>query len=127
MEKGLVYIAGPMTGLEHFNFPAFDKEQEKWINRGYEVFNPADHDRQLLGKTKQWIPQVIDSEGPWKRWAIKDAPSLRDMLGADLAWIAKNATDISMLHGWENSKGARAEWSLALALGIRVHYPVYGV
>lgn len=123
--KGKVYLAGPMTGFEYFNFPAFDKERDKWINRGFDVFSPADHDRFLLGKPGNWIPSESDSTGPWKAWAIEGAPTLRVMLGADLAWIAENATDIAMLHGWENSKGARAEWSLALALGIRVHYPVY--
>jgi len=27
-----------------------------------------------------------------------------------------------MLKGWENSRGAGAEWALARALGLRFHY-----
>jgi len=120
--NGSIYIAGPMTGYPLFNFPAFDKERDRWIERNFTVFNPADHDRKLLGKTSSWMPEESDSNGPWKSWAIPGAPSLRQMLGADLAWIAEHATDIVMLPGWEKSNGAKAEWSLAVALGLKIHY-----
>ena len=118
-----IYIAGPMTGYEHFNFYAFDTCRDHYKQLGWEVFNPADHDRNLLGKEKDWIPEEKDSEGPWLKWspeAAKHVPSLRDMLGADLVWIAKEATSIHMLKGWENSKGAKAEWALAHALGLDI-------
>lgn len=121
--RGSIYIAGPMTGYEKFNFPAFDAARDLWISRGFLVFNPADHDRKLLGKTSDWLPDESDSTGPWKAWSIPNAPTLRQMLGADLAWIAEHATDLALLPNWENSKGAKAEWSLALALGLKVHYP----
>ncbi len=111
-----------MTSIEFFNFPAFDKAT-KHLSEYYDVvFNPADHDRQLLKKKKDWMPTEADQQGGWKQWAMKDAPSLRDMLGADLAWIAKEATDIYMLRGWERSSGAKAEHALAVALGINIHY-----
>lgn len=48
--------------------------------------------------------------------------SLREALADDTAWICKVATAIAMLPGWENSKGARAEWHLSLALGHEVMY-----
>lgn len=117
-----VYIAGPMTGYKEFNFKVFDEVADEYLDEGYEVFNPADHDRKFLGKPENWYPRPEDTEGPWIKWAIPGAPSLRDMLGADLNWIAQNATHVCMLPGWENSKGAQAEWALARALGLEIHY-----
>ena len=124
MSEYKYYIAGPMTGIPYFNFPAFDKAK-KFIEDNFaqnEIFSPADHDRALLGKPNNWLPKITDSDGAWKFWSIPNAPELRRMLGDDLAWIAKNATDIYMLKGWENSRGAGAEWALARALGLRFHY-----
>ena len=116
-----IYIAGPMTGYEYFNFPAFDKAYNLLVDK-FSVFSPADHDRELLGKTVNWMPQESDSVGPWKAWAIPGAPDLRTMLGEDLEWIAKNATHIYMLKGWERSSGARTEHALAVALGLEIMY-----
>ena len=40
-----VYLAGPMTGLPQFNFPAFDNAEKDLQARGYDVVPPADlHD-----------------------------------------------------------------------------------
>lgn len=117
-----IYIAGPMTGIPYFNFPAFDRVSKILKDSFEEVFSPADHDRDLLGKPPAWMPRLSDSDGTWKYWTVPNAPDLRTMLGDDLAWIAKNATDIFMLKGWENSRGAGAEWALAKALGLRFHY-----
>jgi len=124
MSEYKYYIAGPMTGIPYFNFPAFDKAK-RYIEDNLaqnEIFSPADHDRSLLGKPNDWLPLPKDSTENWKSWAIPNAPELRQMLGDDLSWIAKNATDIYMLKGWENSRGAGAEWALARALGLRFHY-----
>jgi hypothetical protein len=123
-----IYIAGPMTNIPYFNFPMFDTFRDLYKKMGYEVFSPADHDRSLLGKPVEWIPEEGDSKGPWKCWSPSaipvgaSMPTLRDMLGADLAWIAGNATHIAMIPEWENSKGANAEWSLAKTLGLVIHY-----
>lgn len=117
-----IYIAGPMTGLEYFNFPTFDRHKDYFEKLGFTVFSPADHDRSLLGKEPDWLPSEEDSEGPWLKWSIPDAPDLRTMLGDDLQWIAKHADEIMMLPGWENSKGANAEWALAKALGLKIRY-----
>lgn len=121
-DKKKIYIAGKMTGVTQFNFPMFDKIRDKLLKEGFEVFSPADHDRFLLGKPEGWLPEEKDSEGPWIKWSIKNAPSLRTMLGADLAWIAAHADGIVMLPGWEDSKGANAEWALAKALGLEIRY-----
>lgn len=120
--KRKVYVAGPMTGIEYFNFPAFDKVGTELHKKGFEIFNPADHDRFLLGKDKKWLPTEEETIGPWKSWNVTEGPSLRTMLGADLNWIAQNATHIYMLKGWERSRGAIAEHALAVALGLEIMY-----
>lgn len=120
-----IYVAGPMTGYKFFNFQEFDAAKahlEGLYGTQAVIFSPADHDRMLLGKDNDWLPEEKDSEGPWLKWAIPNAPDLRTMLGADLEWIAKNATHIYMLKGWENSKGAKAEHALAHALGLTFMY-----
>jgi hypothetical protein len=121
-----IYIAGPMTGYEYFNFQEFDKWRDYYEALGYNVFSPADHDRSLLNKTLEWMPTEEDSVGPWKSWAPEATqgklPTLRDMLGADLQWIAKTADSIHMMKGWENSRGANAEWALAKALDLEIRY-----
>lgn len=117
-----VYLAGGMTGHEFFNFPAFDNAARALRYCGHEVFSPADNDRKLLGKPADWIPHESDSIGPWIAWAVEGAPSIRKMLGDDVAYICHEADAIAMLPGWENSKGARAEHALAVALGHKVIY-----
>lgn len=122
-QNNAVYVAGPMTGFHEFNFPAFDEAEEFLNEKGFTtVFNPAEHDRWLLKKPQGWLPTDEDHDGEWKRWKIEGAPSLRDMLGADLNWIAKNATHIYMLKGWERSSGAKVEHALAVALGLEIIY-----
>lgn len=37
-----IFIAGPMTGIPEYNFPAFFEAQAKLEALGYEVANPAD-------------------------------------------------------------------------------------
>lgn len=120
-----VYIAGPMTGYPQFNFSTFDTFRDLYKKFGFEVFSPADHDRMLLGKPMNWMPTEADHTGDWKAWAPSVTPlvpTLREMLGADLQWIAKEATHICMIPMWEKSSGANAEWSLAKALGLTIHY-----
>lgn len=118
-----VYVCGPMTGIYHFNFPAFDEARDFLLETGLfdTVFSPADHDRKLLGKELDWLPEASDTKA-WAKWAIEYAPSLRQMLGEDLAWIAQNATHLYMLKGWERSRGAVAEHALGVALDLEIMY-----
>jgi hypothetical protein len=44
------YIAGPMTGLPEFNFPAFHAAAASLRARGFEVENPAQRPLPLFGK-----------------------------------------------------------------------------
>lgn len=113
-----IYLAGPMTGIPEFNFPAFDEAAARLREGGHEVFNPADNDRAKLGadfaKDNKTGDQTVAAQN--KGFSLRHA--LRD----DTQFICMEAEAIAMLPGWENSKGARAEHALAYALGHRIIY-----
>lgn len=112
-----LYVAGPMTGIPYFNFPAFDAAADALRDAGHVVCNPADHDRDVYGSQVNASPTGDPGE------AASAGFSLRDALAWDLDWIAKNADGVAVLPGWENSKGATAETALARALGLPVASP----
>lgn len=104
-----LYLAGPMTGIQYFNAPAFADAAFRLRLVGFEVFNPAENDIANgieLGKFNG--TENLSEHGF----------SLRDILKQDLTWICDNAEGIAVLPGWEKSKGANTEVSLALALGL---------
>lgn len=101
-----VYLAGPMSGIKDYNFPAFFEGEKILRDMGHEVFNPAQNDLDNWG----------DLEG------VKKHANYRDCLGQDLRWICYEAEAIALLPGWENSKGVKAELATAQAIGIEVIY-----
>lgn len=105
-----VYLAGPMRGIPDFNFPAFDYAAEKLRALGFEVFSPADHDR-LLNPDIGNNPTGDESK-------ITSGHTIRDFLGADLAWITREADIVAVLPGWEKSSGANAEFAAGVAIGL---------
>lgn len=93
---GRVYIAGPMTGIPDFNFPAFNAEAAKLRDAGFCVENPAEH-------------------GIW------EGAEWQDYLRYDLTRLAL-CDQIHLLPGWSKSKGACLELHIARALGMLVSY-----
>ena len=91
--KGIVYIAGPMTGRPSYNYPAFFAEEERLKKLGYEVRNPA----------RGGIVEGYSWEDYMKR-------GLRELMDCDY---------IRMLPDWYKSEGARMEWQIAMDLGIK--------
>lgn len=89
-----IYVAGPMTGIEDFNFPAFNAAAERLRWAGWIVENPAEHG-------------VIEGA----EWA--------DYLAYDLTKIGTCGA-IFLLPGWENSKGAQLEVLVAERLGMQI-------
>ena len=94
---GKVYIAGPMSGYEEFNFPAFNRAEELLRNSyGYEhVVNPA-----KLHPTTHL---------PWAEFLKQD---LRELIACDAVFLLK---------GWEKSRGATLEAFVAYILGLRLY------
>lgn len=92
-----IYIAGPMTGLPDFNYPAFNARATDLADSGHVVLNPT-----------------TLNDGTNKTWNQYLRESLTMMLSAEA---------VSVLPGWEQSKGATLEIQVALVIGI----PVIGV
>lgn len=115
---GHLYVAGPMRGYPQFNFPAFDDAAARLRAAGYDVFNPADRDRQIHGA------DLVDKAhtGDEAQIVTTHGFDLRAALAADTAWICRHADGLAVLPGWESSKGANAEVALARALAIPVNF-----
>jgi len=109
-----IYLARPMTGIPHFNYPAFNAAAAFLRSLGHSVFNPAEHDLETYGK------DISNADGCAKTAAAEHGFDRRAALKADLTWICDNADAIAMLPGWTNSSGARAENALAVALGLHI-------
>ena len=93
--KKVVYIAGPMTGIPDYNYPAFHAAARAWAEDGWAVLNPADH-------------FLRDQELEMKQY----------MRGAIHALLQADA--IALLPGWANSPGATMEAIMAHRLGLSV-------
>lgn len=102
-----LYIAGPMTGIPEFNFPAFDAAAAKYRALGYAIISPAEHDRDNGLDVTGMTGDVAELAGKF---------DLAEALLWDLARVAE-CDGIVLLEGWERSSGARAELALAAALG----------
>ena len=107
MTKQTVYIAGPMTGLPEFNFPAFDEAAAKYRALGYDVISPAEHDRDT----------GFDERG------TSGDPDEAIALGFDkaaaLLWDLEQVSKVDgivLLPGWQRSGGVLAELALAATL-----------
>lgn len=111
-----IYVAGPMRGYPEFNFPAFFAAAARLRADGHEVFNPAEKDIEKHGADFA----KGNHEGREDIAASQHGFSLRQALGADLAWICAEADAVAMLHGWRQSKGACAEYATAVALGLEL-------
>lgn len=112
------YLGGPMSGIPHFNFPAFQRAAAHLRSLGHEVFNPAERDNERHGTDIS----AGNAAGCQKQAASEHGFDLRTALHDDLSFICREAEAIALLPGWENSKGARAEHATAAALGLRFIY-----
>lgn len=91
------YLAGPMTGYEGHNFPAFTSNAAWLRNHGYEVVNPAEL-------------EALET-GPRKEWAFYLKRDIRELLTCD---------SVAVMRGWENSPGATLEVYIGWRLGFSI-------
>lgn len=111
-KRPVVYIAGPMRGIPHFNFPAFDAAKAYLIGQGYDVLSPADFDR-VLDDFDPYKPEYETAEG------CADFPKTMDfkrVVTRDLTAVTQ-CDAVASLPGWEKSKGAIAEIAVANWMG----------
>lgn len=90
-----IYIAGPMSGLPDFNYPAFHTEAARLRALGFHVESPAENPKQ-------------------ESWEAYMKQSIRQMLTCDAVFL---------MTGWEASRGAGIEYRLAVTVGMEIVYP----
>ena len=115
--KPTIYVAGPMRGIKNYNFPAFDRQSELLRKQGWRVINPAEMDREHGSPESN--PMEYDPATNYD-----DREFMREALRRDLVAIAEECTAIYCMSGFEQSRGAKAEYQLAKAIGIDIYYEV---
>ncbi len=99
-----VYLAGPMTGIPEFNFPAFIEAAKQLRDMGLDVISPAEMDLDAGFK-----PSATGDD--------QDPQEYAAFLARDIQRIAdENIDGIVVLPGWERSGGARTEVMFCVAL-----------
>ena len=120
MSEEAVYLAGPMSNIPFFNFPAFFDGEQKLRELGYEsIFSPARQDIETYGDFWRECPTGSHDEAKGKSG---EPITYRDVLRKDLNWILDHADVIALLPGWEKSKGVKAEKALAECLQLKEIY-----
>lgn len=89
-----LYVAGPMTGLPEFNYPAFRRAAADLEAAGFQVEDPSTN-----------VNPAPDDYHGWLR------AGLAQLITCDA---------VALLDGWEASVGARLEVNVAATLGLRV-------
>jgi hypothetical protein len=104
-----VYVAGPMTHIPQFNFPAFDSMAAALRRAGFRVVSPAELDNEADRKAAMASPDgsALDyGNGVKATWG--------DFLARDVKLLADGDAigpidGIVVLPGWQKSRGARLE------------------
>lgn len=94
-----IYIAGPMTGIDNHNYPAFVTAAGQLIIAGHEPLNPVD---------SEWENPTPGAPQPWE-WYMRRAVRM-----------LSEADGVALLPGWENGRGARLEAHIAAELGMHL-------
>lgn len=101
-----IYISGPMSGLEEFNYHRFD-EVASWLRSfGLRVFNPAENFNGMSTLVRKMY------------------------LKKDIAAVIRSGA-ILLLEGWEESAGANVELHVAHETELKIftvdHYKFYEI
>lgn len=95
--KNKIYIAGPITGMPNNNWENFNNAYQTLLADGYQPYSPLDISKVAVGKK-------------WEDYMRECLPVL---LKCDRVY---------MLRGWQSSKGATLEHTLALSLQMGIIY-----
>jgi len=110
-----LYIAGPMTGIPQFNYPAFERMATLLRREGFEVQSPAEMDdpevREASLASAEGDINTITSHGyTWGDFLARDVKLLVD----------DGIKAVVVLPGWADSRGARLETFVAHLCGLPI-------
>lgn len=109
-----LYIAGPMSNLPQFNFPAFHAAARALRANGYEIVSPAETDPADVAAKAMLSPDGKPDASIGETWG--------DALARDVKMLAdgyqgRPIDGICFLPGWTSSRGARLEAFVGLLTG----------
>lgn len=106
------YLAGPMSGLPQFNFPAFDAAASLLRELGHEIVSPAE-----LDDEDTRADALASPDGrPTQRDKV-NGHTWGDFLSRDVKIVADKVQGIVFLPGWDKSRGARLEAFVGILCG----------
>lgn len=114
-----VYLAGPMTGIPQFNFPAFIKAAEAIRKEGITVVSPAEIDNQ---ETRE--AAMSSSDGAVGSGSA-NGETWGDFLARDVKIVADQVDAVALLDGWQKSRGALLEIFTAMLCGKKIYSYTY--
>jgi len=110
-----IYIAGPMTGIRNYNFPAFFTAADSLRRNGFDPINPAEMDIKEGDVTVTY--PVGDPSGVV---ALSPTWDRSKVMARDLDAV-RTSDGVLVLAGWRNSLGALDEVTCALLYGVDVY------
>lgn len=108
-----IYLAGPMSGIAAFNFPAFDEAARRLRARGHEIVSPAELDDNVVRHLAMSSPDGKSDER---------LPKWGALLARDVAIVADECDSVALLPGWANSRGAKLEAYVAMLCGHALYF-----
>jgi hypothetical protein len=101
------YLAGPMTNIAQFNFPAFHAAATRLRELGFGIISPAEEDApEVQAEAMKSLDGKMDKDIAGHTWG--------DILSKDVKIVSDLVKGIIFLPGWEKSRGARLEAFVAM-------------
>lgn len=101
MDKLRIFLSGPMTGHENFNFDKFNFIENVLKQYGVDVVNPV----HICKK--------------YKKEHVLNDKAVFDKMVTEQQEAEKTCNAIMLLHGWQNSKGVKLELKTAANLDFK--------
>lgn len=118
MTSKQIYIAGPMSGIPEWNYPAFAKAAKDLRAEGWHVWSPAEKDQETFSDPE------AQKDGDTAKAISNGTFNYKEAYLWDMDKVI-TGDGIFMLKGWEQSPGARGEH--AAAVFCAKHNPEYQI
>lgn len=105
------YLSGPMAGYPDRNYPAFTAMREHLRRQGWVVICPAEHSVEVGAPEKCEAHEAKDTPEQYAEYMRWDIGVLID----------PTTTAIVLLPGWKESRGARIELAVAVAMSLNIY------
>ena len=105
-----VYIAGPMSNLPQFNYPAFAEAEELISECGVIVLNPT----KLVNTADEYDEIMSSVDGSYE---LSSGKTWSDFIIPSVKVIIDRVGSLVFLKGWQTSRGARLEAVTAMLCG----------